>query len=135
MSVSRSPVVTITVPADNHYFRSVRLAVGGLATMAGFDVEVIDDLRIGVDEICTTLTEVSNGQDLVLEIRVETGQGIRIDAHVPTAVLAIDEDRVVFSRQILSVVSDDYAITLDDGQARAWLERSLVRTRDAASGL
>ncbi len=135
MSVSRSPVVTITIPADNHYFRSVRLAIGGLATMGGFDVEVIDDLRIGVDEICTTLTEISNGQDLVLEIRVETGQGIRIDAQVPTEALTIDEDRVVFSRQILSVVSDDYAITLEDGHARAWLERSLARVNGSASGM
>ncbi len=134
MSVSPSPVVTITIPADNHYFRSVRLATGGLATMAGFDIEVIDDLRIGVDELCTALADASNGEDLVLEIRVDTGKGIRIDAQVPTAVLAIDEDRFVFSRQILSVVSDDYAITVADGYARAWLERSLIPAHSAAGG-
>ena len=126
--------MTITIPADNHYFRSVRLAVGGLATMGGFDVEVIDDLRIGVDELCTTVAEASNGEDLELEIRVDTGIGIRIDARVPTTALAIDEDRIVFSRQILSVVSDDYAITVEDGHARAWLERSLIRAHSAAGG-
>ena len=61
MTTTDAPRVTLTVPADVRYFRSVRLAIGGLATMVGFDIEAIDDLRIGVDELCAMAAEGGDG--------------------------------------------------------------------------
>jgi hypothetical protein len=131
MNSTESPVVTITVPADVRYFRSVRLAIGGLATLVGFDIEAIDDLRIGVDEVCAALVEAGDGADLRLEICAEPGSRLRLEGAVRKGTVAVDQDRFAFSRQILSVVSDDYGYEEDDDQVRCWLERALVSDDDA----
>ena len=131
MSPTDSPVVTITVPADVRYFRSVRLAIGGLATLVGFDIEAIDDLRIGVDEVCAALVEAGDGGDLHLEICADAGERLRVEGTVPKGSVEIDQDRFAFSRQILSVVSDDFGYSEDDGQVRCWLERQLAAEDDA----
>jgi len=125
MTTTDSPIVTITIPADVRYFRSVRLAIGGLATMVGFDIEAIDDLRIGVDELCAALVEAGDGQDLRLEICAEPGHRLHVEGTVAKGEPGVDEERFKFSQQILSVVADDCDYAMEDGHVRCWLERLL----------
>ena len=125
MSIADLPMVTLTVPADVRYFRSVRLAVGGLATMVGFDIEAIDDLRIGVDEVCAALAEAGNGDDLRIEVVASPGELLRVEGTVPHGDEHPDEDRFAFSRQILSVVADSFGYEAEEGQVNCWLERRL----------
>ncbi|WP_421118695.1 ATP-binding protein [Aquihabitans daechungensis] len=125
MNTIATPLVTLTVPADVRYFRSVRLAIGGLATMVGFDIEAIDDLRIGVDEVCAALAEAGNGEDLRIEILAAPGERLRVEGTVPSGDDQPDEDRFAFSRQILSVVSDSFGYETEGGQVCCWLERRL----------
>ena len=120
-----APLVTLTVPADVRYFRSVRLAIGGLATMVGFDIEAIDDLRIGVDEVCAALAEAGNGEDLRIEILAVPGEVLRVEGTVASGADEPDEDRFAFSRQILSVVADSFGYDTQEGQVSCWLERRL----------
>jgi serine/threonine-protein kinase RsbW len=125
MNTTTTPVVTLTVPADVRYFRSVRLAVGGLATMVGFDIEAIDDLRIGVDEVCAALAEAGNGDDLRIEVLAAPGERLRVEGTVPPGDEQPDADRFAFSRQILSVVADSFGYETEAGQVCCWLERRL----------
>ena len=125
MNTSANPLVTLTVPADVRYFRSVRLAVGGLATMVGFDIEAIDDLRIGVDEVCAALAEAGNGEDLRIEVLAAPGERLRVAGRVPSGDEQPDADRFAFSRQILSVVADSFGYEAEEGQVCCWLERRL----------
>ncbi len=125
MNTSANPLVTLTVPADVRYFRSVRLAVGGLATMVGFDIEAIDDLRIGVDEVCAALAEAGNGEDLRIEVLAAPGERLRVEGRVPSGDEQPDADRFAFSRQILSVVADSFGYEAEEGQVCCWLERRL----------
>jgi serine/threonine-protein kinase RsbW len=125
MDTSDAPLMTLTVPADVRYFRSVRLAIGGLATMVGFDIEAIDDLRIGVDEVCAALAEAGNGDDLRIEVQAVPGRSLRIEGTVASGDEQPDEDRFGFSRQILSVVADDFGYDAADGRVCCWLERRL----------
>lgn len=125
MTTPDTPLVTITVPADVRYFRSVRLAVGGLATMVGFDIEAIDDLRIGVDEICAALAEAGNGDDLRVEVAAVPGASVRVEGTVHRGADHPDEDRFAFSRQILSVVADAFGYDDEGDQVCCWLERRL----------
>ncbi len=118
--------VRITVPADPRYFRSVRLAVGALAAMVGFDVEAIDDLRIGVDELCATISEAGDGAELHIEVAPTPGSGIRIDAVTTKGSVEPDPDRFGFSRRILSVVADDFGYDAESDQVRCWIVRDLV---------
>jgi serine/threonine-protein kinase RsbW len=121
-----APLMTLTVPADVRYFRSVRLAVGGLATMVGFDIEAIDDLRIGVDEVCAALAEAGNGDHLTMEVLALPGELLRVEGTVPHGAEQPDPDRFAFSRQILSVVADSFGYEVEDGRVCCWLERHLA---------
>ncbi|MCU1371782.1 MAG: anti-sigma factor [Ilumatobacteraceae bacterium] len=126
MDATDAPLMTLTVPADVRYFRSVRLAIGGLATMVGFDIESIDDLRIGVDEVCAALAEAGNGDDLRIEVLAVPGERVRVEGTVPHGDDQPDADRFAFSRQILSVVADDHGYAVEGGQVSCWLERRLA---------
>lgn len=123
MSNTMPAVVTITLPADVEYFRSVRLAVGGLATVVGFDVEAIEDLRIGVDELCAALVEAGDGSDLQIEITTVPQQRLRIEGTTARGPDGLDDARFAFSRQILEVVADDFGYAPDGDHVSCWLER------------
>jgi serine/threonine-protein kinase RsbW len=118
--------MTITLPGNVQYFRSVRLSVGGLAALVGFDLAAIDDLRIGVDELCAALAEVGDGAELRLVIDVEVGASLRIEGRTKRAADWVDTDRLTFSRQILDVVADEFSFDLGDDEVCVWLSRSLV---------
>ena len=126
MTTTDAPMMTLTVPADVRFFRSVRLAVGGLATMVGFDIEAIDDLRIGVDEVCAALAEAGTGDALRIDVLAVPGEVLRVEGTVAHGDEAPDEDRFAFSRQILSVVADSFGYEADAGVVRCWLERRLA---------
>lgn len=116
----------LVVPADVRFFRPVRLAVGGLATLVGFDIEAIDDIRIGVDELCGALFESGNGGELHVTVTVAVGASIRVEGTCPSGDEELDAARFGFSQQILSVVADDFGIDTSGGAVRCWLERSLA---------
>ena len=115
----------IVIPADVQFFRPVRLAVGGLGALVGFDVDAIEDLRIGVDELCGTAHDAGDGSDIAIAVTVEVGSTIRVECSTPLGPTAIDDDRFQFSRRILSVVADEHGLEASDGTIRCWLERSL----------
>lgn len=49
-SGARVDEVRLEVPAESRFARVVRIAVSALAVRRGFDVSVVEDLRIAVDE-------------------------------------------------------------------------------------
>lgn len=126
MSSADQGSVAISVPSDVRYFRSVRLAVGGLATLVGFDVEAIDDIRIGVDEMCAALLESGDGSTISFEVAAVVGSSVRIVGSVAKGSSAVDDDRFSFSRQILSVVADDFGFETAGDTVQFWLERALA---------
>lgn len=131
--MSARATMTIVIPADTRFFRPVRLAVGAMAAAAGFDVEAIEDLRIGVDEVCGSLAEAGDGSELRLEIHDEGSGVVRVEGASLAGGLGLDDDRFRFSRQILSVVSDTYGFERDGAQVRFWLERSRSGSPEAGA--
>ena len=99
--------------------RLVRLATSGLATMAQFDLDGIEDLKIAVDEVCSSLIEVSDGSPIDLRLgRVAPG-GVWIEGATNVAAgAAVDSDRVALGDQILAVIADRHEFTVTDGIAR-----------------
>ncbi len=123
--------VVMTIPADAKYLRPVRLAVGGVATMMGFDIEAIDDLRIGVDEICAALLESGDGTQLCVEICVQPDDAMRIVGTTAAGDRPVDQARFALSRQILSVVSDDFGFEAGAATVECWLERTVQHWGEA----
>ena len=122
--------VSIRLPAWPEYVRVVRLVAAGLAARLGFTIDDIDDLKIGVDELCGYLVG-SSGRNGVLEIRFEihperieiTGTGTF------SAEQTVPSELTVFSRQILDTVADSATLQAADGdgaptfhltKSRAW---------------
>ena len=100
--------IELRVPADPRFIRVVRLAASGLGASSGFDVERIEDLKIAVDEVCSTLLELGTDASVVLGL-TPTSQGtIRVDGTV-----ALVEDRTPdpgrfeLTERILQVIAGD----------------------------
>lgn len=124
--MTSEPTVKISIPAEVTYFRAVRLAVGAVATAVGFHVEAIEDLRIAVDELSTSLVEVSDGSDLLFVIRPDPSRSIRIEASVARGAKDLDPERFELSQRMLSVIADDHGFELSGPVARAWLQRGVT---------
>ena len=50
-----SETLKLSVPCDARYVSTVRLAVSSVASLAGFDIEAIEDIKIAVSEACTNI--------------------------------------------------------------------------------
>lgn len=119
--------MTIVIPADVRLVRPVRLAVGGLASLVGFDVEAIDDLRIAVDELCIALIESGDGSRIELLVAASDRTSIRVEGTVVVGDHPPEPERFALSRQILSVVADQFGFEEDGGRVRGWLARDVDR--------
>lgn len=103
--------VSIEIPASPLYLQLVRLIAAGLATRLKFTLDDIEDLKIGVDELCAYLTG-AQGRDgtlrisfLVHEDRIE----IRGEGDFPPGV-KVRTELTEFSRRILATVVDSASL-------------------------
>jgi serine/threonine-protein kinase RsbW len=73
-----SDVVKLEVGGDHRHVRIARLVASGVASLAGFDVEAVEDLRIAVDEACVWLIDHGDGSPLRLTLRIVDGESIDV---------------------------------------------------------
>jgi anti-sigma regulatory factor (Ser/Thr protein kinase) len=59
--------VVISVPAEPAMSRVLRLAAGGVASLADYSIDEIDDIKIAVSEIFIALIEQARGMRLTLK--------------------------------------------------------------------
>lgn len=118
------PVVRLTIPATSRYLRLARLTAAGIATDLGFDLEMIEDLRIAVDEACALL--ISNDGDgsaeLALAYRAE-GDTLVIEGRSPHGGSDPVEIHPV-ARELLALTADEYDVQAEpDGRSFRLLKR------------
>ena len=109
-------VVRLSVPAALEYVRIVRLTTSGIASRLGLDVDEIENLRVAVDELASTLVDAADGGELELSFSTTDGC-LRIAGRVPAGSgrdVGVDD----LSAQILKAVCDDYDLGVSDGVAR-----------------
>lgn len=119
-----STVVRLAIPAAPEFLRLARLAAADVATRAGFSFEDIEDLRIGVDELCHLLMAPGH-QDQHLEltfglqpdtVTVE-GECRSLDAIDPAVA------QTELSQTIVTAVVDEHEVSGDGGVARFRLKK------------
>jgi serine/threonine-protein kinase RsbW len=123
-------LVGLTLPAVPSVLRVARLAASGLASIGGFDVDEIEDVRIGVDELCTAMIGVSPGAPIGLQLRLE-GRAMDVEASID----APDGSEVPanpLTDQLLSVVTDAHGWSWSQGRLTARLSKLSVTPRLAA---
>jgi serine/threonine-protein kinase RsbW len=114
--VTLSETVRLTIPAALEFVRIARLTASGVASRIGFDVDEIEDLRVAVDELSSILVDLASNDELELAF-MPTIDGLEIEGRTrveDSASPAIDE----LTRQILSVVVDEYGLENTAGEAR-----------------
>lgn len=118
------------LPALPEYLRLARLTAGGLASRLGFTYEEVEDLRIGIDELCFCLVG-SEGREGTLTLHYAvTPEGLVIEGSTDR-----DSDRAAaagsggsklseLSGHILASVVDEYSVSAEGvGQTFRLLKR------------
>lgn len=112
--------VVLRIPNDRQMSRVARLAASGVASLGGFDVEAIEDIKIAVSETVLALIEQGDSTgDIELRIEIETdpltftveGSTAAMENSLATADLDL-------CRAVLSGVSSAYSIEQVDGRSQ-----------------
>jgi serine/threonine-protein kinase RsbW len=114
--------VVLDVPAENDQVQLARLVAAGVGSRMGFDYDEIEDLRIGVDELCVALlTGATAFGPLQLEYQpaadsLQVRGRLRCDGAPP--------ELGRLTAQIVSAVVDDFELDRDaDGRWFRLLKR------------
>lgn len=118
-SVARTALsgpVEIRVPADPTMSRVLRLAASGVASLCGFDVDEIEEIKIAVSEVLIALIEHGAGQPVLVTFVVENDSFAILGA-TEVHELDLDHPDLRLCRTVLTEVCSEHTIGLDDGHA------------------
>lgn len=109
--------ITLTLPPDPEYTPAIRLLLSGVASVMGFTVDEIEDIRSCASEACLLLL---NGQHVSgLELDVEAGDSLNVK--VMAHDVAADENAGFedfseeISRLMIEALSDECEFTEENG--------------------
>ena len=111
--------VELRLPPDPTLSRVLRLAASGIAGMAGFTVDEIEDIKVAVSEVLLALIEHGGGKTIEIQFMVED-QSFTVRGQ--TAIDAFDDDHpdLILCRTVLAGVCTRHGIELVDDQAQIW---------------
>ena len=103
---SRDQVVSLGFPPSSRFLAAARLVATSLGADAGLTVDDLDDLRLGVNELVTTLVDTADGASRIALEYTTDDSSITVSGRVdgPTHELAPDDLTVL----ILAAVADHY---------------------------
>ena len=109
--------VELRVPADPNMSRVLRLAASGVASLAGFNVDEIEDIKIAVSEVLIALVEHGQGNAVDIRLVVEA-DSFTVNGATMVDQFDADHPDLQLCRTVLAGVCTEHSITLVDGQAR-----------------
>jgi hypothetical protein len=123
-SASVGGPVELRIPAEPALSRIVRLAASGLASLTGFTIDDIEDIKIAVSEVTIALVEHGVGEPV--ELFFEAREAFTVRAR--TAVPQFDPEHpdLELCRTVLGEVCKEHGMSHVAGHAEIWA--SVVRT-------
>ena len=111
--------VEIRVPSDPFLSRVVRLAASGMASLGGFTIDEIEDIKIAVSEVLIALIEHGDGLPVDVQFTVDDRS---FEVRARTAVENFDTDHpdLILCRTVLSEVCSSHDIYILENQAHIW---------------
>lgn len=125
-------LVEVRVAADPTQLPVLRAVVGDLAMRADFDVDSVADLRLAVDEACSSLVRLALAETQLV-CRFRTGQdSLSVTAEVLSAD-AMGPRKDTFSWRVLSALADSVSTSVqadaaEDGSHQVCIELTKGRT-------
>jgi Histidine kinase-like ATPase domain len=117
-SATIGPVV-LRLPPDPTLSRVLRLAASGIAGMAGFTVDEIEDIKIAVSEVLLALIEHGGGKSIEVQITVED-ESFTVRGQTEIEVFDTEHPDLILCRTVLAGVCTLHGIELVDNQALIW---------------
>ena len=112
---AHAEVIELELPLHHRHASTVRVVTASLAADAGFTVDEIEDLRLGVNEAVSVLADVDEADDARLHLKFAvSGASMTVFATrtgVDGIVMVDDLDELAV--RILRAVVDDFRV--DDG--------------------
>ena len=116
--------IRLSIPGVPDFVRLARLAAVDVGSRLGLDYEQIEDLRIGVDELCFAVLPAGEAQPATSDLDlVFTLHGDRLEVEGSCAVGASAGDQSELSRTIVAAVVDEFSLDLSDGVRRFRLSK------------
>ena len=113
----------LSLPPDPQLLRVLRLVASGLASLGHFDLSSVEEVRVAVDELGSTLIAASTGGPIELTFEL-TATALWVEgttALANGAELQIDP----LTDRMLSVVATSHEWSATDGVARGRFEKAL----------
>ena len=109
--------IRLIIPGAPEFWRLARLAAADAGSRAGLTYDEIEDLRIGVDELCHSVMR-ADGSGVVTLAFQPLPEGIAVEGEGPQ----LDPDREPkpseLSRTIVAAVVDDHDLSRDGDKVR-----------------
>lgn len=111
--------IEIQVPPDPSLSRVLRLAASGMASLAGFTVDEIEDIKIAVSEVLIALIEHGDGKSVEVQFVIDE-QSFRVHGHTAVEDFDTKHSDLILCRTVLAEVCASHGIDLIDNQAHIW---------------
>ena len=111
--------IEIRVPPNPSRSRVLRLAASGMASLAGFTVDEIEDIKIAVSEVLIALIEHGEGQPIDLQFMVDD-QLFSVSGRTAVDQFDTEDSDLILCRTVLAEVSGSHGIDVIENQAHIW---------------
>ena len=131
--------IDLSIPARADLLQLVRLAAGVVATMVDLHLDDLEDLRLGVEELCLSLVNPAGDGPGRLALRYAWDDEMieitcALEGGPDTRARDLDPENEAVGRelssQILDTVVDEHGEIHDGGQPTAWLRMRRTRMAD-----
>ena len=109
--------IELRIPPDPKLSRVLRLAASALASMGGFDVELIDDVKLAVSEVVLALIECGSGNDVSVALSMD-GVAFRVHGSTMTDTFVPTHPDLSLCRSVLAGLTVSHEIVYADGAAQ-----------------
>ncbi|NLG88688.1 MAG: anti-sigma regulatory factor [Clostridiaceae bacterium] len=112
--MKENDTVKIHLPRKADYASLIRLAVSGIASKIGFDIDVIEDIKVAVSEVCNKIVSLSTENcDKYYDITFQLfSDGLKVQFKVPGGFAGkmFEGESGEFAYAIISSLMDEFSV-------------------------
>jgi hypothetical protein len=120
-----STTLQLVLPPDPRLLRVLRLVASGVASLGEFDLAAVEEVRVAVDELGSTLIGASTGAPIEITFELNS-RALCVDGRTVINGAALEVDPL--TDRILDVVATSHAWESTEGVGHGHLEKERAST-------